>query len=1548
MKKKIGLVFYLRNVSFLFLLFGFNVLLNAQTFSKNREKFLKESQKLFIEEQMEYNVNQVFPSVIANASSLSEGNFNRMVDAANAVYSSSNDIQLTYFMVATYVYQSKNKWSSDFTSTWVELERDYRAKDAEDYGPFLEFSYNLFRFKALHKNDNSVWVFKGDMQWNTEKKLKIICSDGQLLGYSPVLKGEDSVWVSETGGVFEYETKKFIGRNGTITWEKTGLKKSETFAELKGYRIAMTDVVLKADTVSLTTPYFTSPILGALVDKSKDRLEDQDGAPLFSSFSQRLRITELKEFMDFDGGFSLQGSRVVGAGKKGNPATLIFKYKNKPTLIVSSLHFDIDPTRILSRESSLKLVYPNGDSLVHPSGLFEFEVPKNQLLYTATKRGSFVLPFMDYHFNVTNNAPVLKWEPGTAFPKFTFEMATSQAQKSMQFESLNYFDQSEFKLWGVGNQNSLVQIAGYCRKNSLEVLSEGQAANALGLSIDYAKSKLLDLSMRGFLQYNTTDKTITPSAKLFSFADANSNGLDYDNISFTCDLKERPLPASTEPAQAEKIKKLNARYVKQDFYAFIDLDKDQVFLTGVDGLTLSNAQQVSLYPDSGYCILKPNRDLIFKGQLLAGKLFTELKDAYFSYAEFKVQLNNTTYAALVVNPMVAADGDQPIELVSSFANLKGEILIDEPTSKSGRSKTNKAFPKLLAPNPTKVVYNDQSIVNGAYDSSRFFFRLEPFELDSLDNFNEASQRFKGELISGGIFPPIKEPLRIMPDYSMGFSTVAPAGGWAFYGDNSKYENKVILSHNGLQGAGTINYSTATAISQKLTFLPDSTIGIAKFINKESITGVKVPSVTSEAALVTFIPKKQVLKASAWRGVNLQMFNNQCEMEGSVILSIKGMRGTGMLHFPDADLGSRDFSFTHEDIFADTSSFALKNRFVSEGQAPVAMETKDVKSNVSFKTRKGEFNSFGTKRIKFPPNQYYCTMDKFFWYMDKANVDFEKSKSQKTTFEAGADLEESNFFSMHEDQDTLQFRSLLASYDLKLQTLFCGKVEYVRVGDAKIYPDSMKVTVRKNAVMDPLNNAKIVAPFVTKFHTFTNANINISSRKKYEGNAKYPYYDRDSVLTVLDMKTIKYFNSVTQAEGVIAQKDNFKLSKEFDYFGNIKIVAASPGIYCDGSTKLNHSCRSFDRSWLNFKDTILAKNIQIPISENPVNDLGRKLAVGFLWKNSESMDSVLVYPAFLSKTQGIDDPVVFTSSGYVQYNPNSLTFQIGEKPRLSGVSDVGNLLTMYTETCSLTGLGKISFGVNLGEVSANSFGSISYENESKKIGMDVSTLIKFPMQKDVFDKIGDGLKALESQKNVDMNSKKLNFSTYLRQMLSEEKVNELLKDYEEDKLRKMPVGLDQTLVISGLKFDFVRFKTKANESGFSSGWITRPPSGTTETDEEGDEVKAKTRCAIIAIEGKPILKEVEFNMAVSQTAIEKSYQGLLISFKDQTDKDFLFDYGMNRKDGKLLVYSKDSELKTMVTEMKPDKRKSKDFSFEWTDDASLQLAMVRLKEFLRAK
>ena len=1554
MKKKVGLAWYLKSSRLLLILVFISCAFNSvgQSFPKDREKFIKEASKVFLEEDMHHNVKDVFPTVISG-NSLSDANFNKMVDGANAVLELGYESRYAYLLVASYVYASKNKINAEFFNTWIGLEKTFRAKEMEDYVQFIEFSYPLFRYRALYKDDASQWRFKGSMTWNTEKRIRIVCSDGQLVGTSLEFQTQDSVFVAGTSGVFDFESQTFTGRNGTITWEKTGLKKNETFAELKGYKVKMNEVVLRADTVSLTTPYFQTPILGSLTDKTLDYLKENEGAPHFSSFDKRLKISELREGLDYDGGFTLEGSKMVGAGVKGNPAKLIYRFQNKPLIEIQSLLFTIEPSQILSREASLKLRYPSGDTLIHQQGVFQYNEASDEITFSAKKNGSLVIPFLDYHYNITINAPVLKWQVGTSFPMYTFEMATSQEQKSIQVESLNFFDDGLYKKFGPIAKNPISQLAAYLRKNNASFLTEGQASNALETTIAYAKSTLLDLASYGFISYDSQEKKITPTAKLYDFADAMTSGKDYDNFGFTLSLIERKLNYSPEEiqqsdylqAEQRKFQILNNRYKKQDFFAFIDMNKDQMFLTGVDEVPLSNAQRAIVFPDSGYCVLKPNRDLIFDGELYVGKFHAYLEDAYFSYNSFKVEVQKSSYASLIANPMKPEDGNQPIELLSSFSNLTGEILIDEPASRSGRSKSNMAYPKLLVPSPIKVVYNDVSIVNGAYDSARFYYKLEPFELDSLDNFHELSQRFKGELISGGIFPPISEPLKFMPDYSLGFSTTAPAGGWPFYGDKSKYENKVVLSNNGLQGSGTINYATATAISQKLTFLPDSTIGIAKFINKESKTGIKVPFVESDAAYVAFVPNKQVLKASSWKGQPLAMFNGQCDMEGTVILSVKGMSGLGTIHFPDADLGSKNFDFTHEDIHADTSSFSLKNRFINEGQAPVAMETKDVKADVSFNTRKGEFNSFGTKRIKFPPNQYYCTMDKFFWYMDRADVDFEKTKANQTTFEAGADLDESNFFSMVEEQDSLQFRSLLARYDLKLQTLFCNKVEYVRVGDAKIYPDSMKVIVRKNAVMDPFTNAKIVAPFIKKYHTFTNANVTVTSRKKYEGSASYPYYDRDSNLTVLKMKSIAYINSVTQAEGEIEQKANFKLSKEFEYYGKVKVVAASQGLFCDGSTKINHACKSFDRSWMTFKDTILASNIQIPISENPVNDVGRNLSVGFSWKNSEFIDSVAVYPAFLSKSEGINDQSVFKASGYVQYNPSSLTFQIGDKKRLNGDSELGNLLTMYTETCSLTGIGKISFGVDLGEVSANSYGDISFNTDTKKIEMNVSTLLKFPMQKDVFTNISEGLKALESQKNVDLTSKKINFSQVLRSILPEEKVNDLLKDYEEEKLRKMPEGLDQTLVLSGLKFEYKQFKSNENESGFERGWVTKSASVSEEGEEE---VKGKNRCAIIAIEGKPVLKEVEFNMAIAQTARDKSNQGLLINFKNSADKDFLLNYGMDRKDGTLLINSNESSLKTFITEMKPDKRKSKNFSFDWASDSDTQQGLNRLKEFLRAR
>ena len=121
--------------------------------------------------------------------------------------------------------------------------------------------------------------------------------------------------------------------------------------------------------------------------------------------------------------------------------------------------------------------------------------------------------------------------------------------------------------------------------------------------------------------------------------------------------------------------------------------------------------------------------------------------------------------------------------------------------------------------------------------------LEPFSIDSLDNFSKEGLEFEGEFVSAGIFPTFNETLRLQPDFSLGFIRETPPEGYDIYGDKGKFTSTIDLSNQGLRGDGTIDYLTSKSESTKWIFLPDSTIGLAeKFELKPQVSGVEYPSV----------------------------------------------------------------------------------------------------------------------------------------------------------------------------------------------------------------------------------------------------------------------------------------------------------------------------------------------------------------------------------------------------------------------------------------------------------------------------------------------------------------------------------------------------------------------------------------------------------------------------------------------------------------------------------------------------------------------------------
>jgi len=1521
--------------------FAFLYQSSAQTFPKERDKFVKEWQKLVLDEAAVPFLKEELPQKI-KGSLLNETQFHRLVDNCNKY--AQKDIplypEIYHYMMAS-IYQVENKFPGDLVNPWFNYVNDYAKDPGEELTKFLKFSANFFRYQSFYREPAYRWTYsKGQVAWEEGKTLKLRATniDLKCLKYDDDRKLEDSIVVYGTSGTFDVIQNKWQGAKGFVTWEKVKFSKSETFANIRGYKCDFSVAKLKVDTVELTTPYFTTPILGKLQDITTLDLGEGEKSPQFNSYEKRLKIPNLRDQMDYDGGFTLEGPDFIGRGTPEKPAKIIFKRQNIPLFEISSVYFEMNPQQIIARNAKAKMNYKSGDSLIIQSCFFSLNEQNKEISINSIKKGYEYLPFIDSYFQVYVYAPVLTWKFGTPDPYYTFEVGTAQEQKVASFQSMNYFDPVIFqKFQSIGGTHPFNSVATLVKKTNRMDLSEGEVASALKKTIDQAKPLLVDMASYGLLILDSETKKVRVSPKLLAYAEASTGESDYDNINILSDLRPQSMRESKEQIAADsQLKEIAANMDKQNklkrnekAYAIIQLDKNEMRLNQVNEVSLSQAQQTTIYPDSNYVVMYKNRDLSFHGWLVAGKMELFTKYSKFDYEAFKVNLLSTDEATLRVNPLRKEDGPDRILMFSSFKNIKGELLIDDVNSKSGRKGNNAQYPILKSVGISKVYYSSKDIVKGAYDSTRFYYEVNPFDLDSLDDFSELALRFDGALNSAGIFPKIPEPLKIMNDYSFGFIAQAPEEGYPFYETDTKYQNKIVLSNNGLQGTGTINFLQSVAISKKLTFLPDSTIGLAIFDNKETATGVRYPIVHSEQALISYQPRKALMKVSSYGENPLVMFKDNVVMNGTLFLDKKGMTGNGLLEFKEASLNSKEYVFTNEDILSDNSSFSLRNRFSQYGENPLAIQSDEMKTNISFKTRIGEFNSNGTKRIMFPANHYYCQMDKFTWFMDGESLDFQKNKGGETSFESGADLARNNFFSTDEKQDTLQFKSLSAKYDLKTQLILCNSVDYIQVGDARIFPDSSRVRIRKAAAMDSLKNAMIVANYITKYHTFKDANVKISSRKYYEGTAKYPFYDRDSNLTIIPMSSIKFVNLTTTAQGEIKEKDRFKLSQEFDYYGNVIIRASNQGLFLNGSTRLNHTC-AYDKSWMTFEDTVLATNIQIPIQSSPKNAKGERLAAGFLWRQSERQDSVRIYPSFLSKTEGSGDPSLFNSFGYLQYNQQLHEYQIASKNRLNKSDTLSNMLTLDVQTCKVIGLGDIELGINTGDARMEMYGKIEFDQETRKTRIAANARVTMPIASNVLEQMANKIKLQEGAKEVDI--KKVNYglrNTFVHWSNAKD-AQEVFKDFDEDKLRKMPASMEQTMMLTDIVLESYG-NVKAGAKKIDKGLIS-----------------VNNQVGVISINGMPILKQVEWHQFYLQSFNDETMPGFTWDVSLLDDTKYFMNYAMVKRDGELQIFSNDKSFNETILAIKPEKRKTKNFKFDVMDEVTAKNLLAKFRGYFLYK
>jgi hypothetical protein len=1530
----------MNKVLFLFFISVFSPwLVRSQSFTNEREKFVKEFQKATDDagkgdSEFAKKSLQLF---LLEGSSCPADNFAKMVNTANALFAAKRPFYPDVYNYVESIYGliTLNQSPKNWENYHAYIDKCLTEKKAAQITSFVSIATGLFNRGTLAQLADTRWLVKDsefllEME-NTEpvfnfSKATLVSrhkssngqKDGNRIGDAEVV---------QTAGVFRPSSNTWTGKGGKITWEKVGLDKSKTFAEVNNYAVRFNTVTFIADSVLLTTPYFSTPVMGLIVDNPQKNLSEEDMIfPNFVSYKKELEIKNIAENVDYLGPFVLEGAKLIGKGTKANPTSIIIKRNDVPLMKIRGESIKMTPEKIAG--SNVKFVlYLDNDSIFHNRANLTYSIDKKFVEIQSEEISNISLPFTSSYHQLDMYVPKLDWKTDENELIFTYDYGVSQQQRYARFESLRYFDPALYdRLQGLWNVHPLVALSQHVAKTKETTFSEGKAATALGATVEQVKSVLIELAVYGFIEYDLTAKTITVKPKLDNFVKGKAGTRDYDYLNFEMDCRPKSLNGYDDQQIKNDpyLQEMKAHYEKQNYersqlkyLAKLNLNTKEIELVAIDVVKLSGPKNVAVFPDKSQITLQNDRNFIFSGWTNAGKMETKVLSGQYLYKENKIRMLKTDQSFLNVKPLQEADGKRPIQVVTPIRFITGDLFVDEPGNRAGINPKFQHFPKMKLAEPAYVYYNEKTLFGGAYDSSRFYYTVTPVEFDSLHNFNEKAFRLKGALTSAGIFPTITEDLKIMPDYSLGFSTKAPEAGYEFYGLASKYQNRIVLSANGLQGEGTINWVSSTAISKKLTFLPDSTVGLANFTCNPVETGVEFPDVAGEGAFICFVPKGKVLKAYSTEKTDLKYFKGDANLKGVAFVREDGMTASGDFYYTTAINSAKLFTFSRWEIMSDSSMFSLINTFAEKGEQKIAFQAENVKTHVSFKDRKGDFSlNKGASKINFPVNQYACKLDRFAWSLDKSELFLEQSAVLNAGADKNLDVVEDNFTSTHPEQANLGFNSSRARYDLKDRSIFCENVPYVIVADSKIFPDSQKVTIRKAAFMEPFKNAGIITSYVTKYHKIAKADVAVTSRNEFSGTGEYNYFDKDSTMTLFKLTSIKVEKSsaglITTAIGNVTQEENFKLSKEFDFYGGVKIISNEPFLNFNGATRINHECAKFEKNWMSFNAPIDPKNIQIPVSANMLNLTGEKISAGFVWRNATNPEEIQMYPTFLSKLTDPVDNIAMTASGFLQYKKTERgpEYQIAPKERLVNENEAGNFLAMNTETCSMTGKGELinGLGLELVDVDVEAVGDLNFDQSNGLTTMDLTIAYNFAIDKGVVQNIANKLNQLPDKKSLDLSS-----GTLQRAILtwSDQKTLDKIKsDFLVDQsLKKLPEKMEKTIILTGVKlatFD----REDAEEKGL---------------------ISTTSDMSIVNMFEKPVMQKVIGRVFFQQTfddpkedatgadmfAFQFEFPGLEYFFRSQT----------NANKTKMQIKSSDAELMTAINGIKPDKRKTKKFEYE---------------------
>jgi hypothetical protein len=1265
--------------------------------------------------------------------------------------------------------------SSDNWNSWHAQIREMisNKKWRKNLVPYLQLSPDLFSSGQITIKRTAIWQFQdGEMELGIDSLPFIKFNNGTLVCYA---KG-DSARVRSTSGVFFPTLGRWKGTGGRVHWEGTTFNDSLQFAEIEKYEIKLSRSSFRTSPVVFHTSLIDRQLTGGLTVKVKASKSPHDkDYPRFESRDERIDLKNIYPNMDFEGGIIVRGSRLDGTSVGDVPGFL--KIYNDDTLFIRCTVDEILFQKDGFAASKVGMsIYLASDSIYHPSIGVRYDGKSEYVRFIREEDGIGLQAFSDSYHGMDFHVEALTWKVSGETIDFGPLLPTGRGIGV--FRSQSNFDEYTFdEMTAYASIHPLIELGKFVKGRAGSGFYASEYANYLKLSEEQARLLLINLSLEGYVDYDVNDRWCKWLPKAENHLECNKGKLDFDVIAFR----------SVVPNGA------NAR---------LGLSNRILEIEGLSKFKLSNEQNVIISPKYGRIKMSEDRDFTFSGRVEAGNFEFSGTGFEFDYADFLIALNSVDnmHIRAEIDGEIGIDGKPRTRLVrNSIDGITGTLEIDDPSNRSGwRSEFYSHYPVLNSEGPSFVYYDSQNIHKGAYHRNRFRYALEPFEIDSLDNFVKADMRFKGELLAGGIVPDLDVDLRLMDDFSLGLETSSPPEGFPLYEGIGTLNADLKLNMDGLQGTGDIDFLTSHLVGEDFVLVPDSTFG--KSTSYTNVSAIDyVPSVegyTTEFALHIWSELGEPLLDVRSDLDRLKCFGDDVMLGGAIHLSESGMTAEGEFEFEDAFLSSTYFTMGELGMQADTSRFEIQGNDLNA----LAFKTDNVKADVDFNKRVGDFVSHaGLTEIALPAIRYLCTMDRFRWFMDEDQIELENTftDDEELIFADLADKSFSNFVSIHPDQDSLHFACTRALYKVEEAIVECRDVKAMAVADAEVWPDSGNVTIRRDAAMDPLKNAMIYANDVTRYHRFFDATIQVKGRLDYRAAASYLYKDAQGIEWPIFFDKIEVDTAFsTVAKGSIAMGQEFYLSPYFEFTGDVGLLASRKDLEFDGGTRLVFNCEDYKRHWIQFQSVIDPADVAIPVDSVIQEMTKAHLGVGIMMSDDAPFTS---YSAFFSKKPDRGDREIFQPEGSLRYDNKKARYVVctAEKLRREGLP--GSLTELPEKGCGVYSSGSSKLPFNFSIIDHTFIGS-AWETESGKIKMSGSLALDVFISEDIESHLADQLTNAAVSTPLDFSS--TNYEYALRELAGLEAADNALRELSrEGTFKKVPKEIRYTFMLTGLDFSY---------------------------------------------------------------------------------------------------------------------------------------------------